>query len=180
MPSFMTNAQFLVRYDWRWVAKNLLDGPSAASSSTPPTLGALESSSGAGAVLAVLIEEASELVMAAAAVGNRYTAADLTAYGGQLLLRVVADLTMGLVLKRRARATTDLEQQFQPYSEALDYLEQLRRGERIFYAVPDVPQAGVPSTATMVPTPGVNCPLITTQANRYFGFGPGANPGGCC
>ena len=166
--SFVTNTAFLTRYDYRWIAKNITDTGVAAS------LTALQNeATGPGLTLQTLIEEASEMVMAAAAVGARYSLADLTTYGGSLLVRIVCDLTMGLVLKRRGRPTEDAESLSQPYAEALEYLELLRRGERIFYAVPDVPEAGLPGTATMEPTPGVDPPSLTQEAVRYFGYPAG-------
>lgn len=181
MAAFITNADFFVRYDWRWVAKQVLDGTSASASAAPPGLAELQATgTPAGSVVYTLIQEASDLVLAAATIGGRYSPADVTTYGGTLLQRITADLTMGLILKRRATATADLEKLFKPYAEALEYLELLRRGERIFYAVPGVtPEAGIPGTATMIPQPGINCPLITTQASRYFGNGP-VNGTGCC
>lgn len=176
MPiSFLTNEQFLVRYDWRWVAKNVLDsqyGSGDASVATRADL--LDDSSDAGSVLAALIEEASEVLMAAAAVGARYSVSDLTTYGGSLLLRIVSDLTLGLILKRRARAAEDVAKMAPSYAEALEYLEQLRRGERIFFAVPEVPEAGLPDTASMNPVPGVNPPTVTQMSQRYFGAPAGS------
>lgn len=167
MISFLTNTQFLTRFDWRWVAKNVTDG-TTLTNNVAATLSELQGNSGGGAVLEALIAEASEMVMAAAAIGNRYSLADVSTYGGSLLLRITSDLTMGLILKRRGRALTDEEALSKPYFEALDYLEQLRRGERIFWAVPNVPEAGVPGSAQMAPVPGFGQPLIT-QNPAVFG-----------
>src|SRR5262245_13698077 len=156
MPSFITNSQFLVRFDYRWVAKNVLDdgtAPSLASLQDPLT--------SAGSVLASFIEESSDDVMAAAAIGKRYTLDDVTTYGGALLNRLTGDPTMCKILKRRGRATEDDKSLSQPYAEALQYLELLRRGERIFYAVPNVPEAGLPGTATMCPSPLCSQVLIS-------------------
>lgn len=184
MISFCSNSQFLLRYDGRWVGKNVLDDGTAATVADladPLTTG--------GAVLAAFIAEASEDVMAAAAVGARYSVDDISTYGGSLLVRIVSDLTMGKILKRRARAVTDEKSLSGPYDEALAYLEQLRRGERIFYAVPDVPEAGLPGSTPMNPITLNGVPIITSQgtigigpctwvnsARRYFGYGAG----GCC
>lgn len=165
MPiTFITNAQFLVRYDRRWVGKNMLDDGTSATEAD-----LLDTGTVAGGRLEQLIQEASELVMAAAAVGARYSVNDLVTYGGQLLVRIVSDLTVGLILKRRARALTDENELSGPYAEAMGYLEQLRRGERIFFAVPDVPEAGLPGEATMLPTPGFQPPMWTQYASRLFG-----------
>ena len=177
---FITNEEFLVRYDWRWVAKNMLDAQYGTSNKSVSTYDNLVDplSEEGGTTLATLINEASELVMAAAAVGARYSVDDLLIVpdatpprpgGGALLQRIVSDLTMGLILKRRARATEDTTQLFQPYAEALEYIEQLRRGERIFFMVPLVPEAGLPEAASSVPIPGIDPPNITQQSLRLFG-----------
>jgi hypothetical protein len=177
MPSFITAAQLTSRYDWRWIAENIADDDEPAASQS-----AVEGS----AVVADAIEDASDLVMGASAIGSRYTEADLTAYGGRLLTRLVADLTMGLILKRRARAVEDWQKIAAPYAEAMDYLEQLRRGERVFWAVPDVPEAGLPRTASTLPLPGINPPTFVQCASRYFGSSVAGRWGywtglpGCC
>ena len=168
MPSFITPTDFLLRYDFRWVGKNITDNGIAAD----------QGQCAASPVIAAFIQEASDMVMAAAAIGDRYSLDDITKYGGTLLTRIVSDLTMGLILKRRARALDDEKSLSGPYEEALEYLELLRRGERIFYAVPNVPEAGLPATATMLPTPGIQPPLIS-ENTRIFGLiGPCRWPGG--
>lgn len=185
MAPFLSNSDFLIRYDWRWCAKNLTDG-TTLTNNVAATLAELQGTTGGGAVLTILLTEASELVMAAAAVGARYTEADIRSRpldnppymgGGALLARIVADLTMGLILKRRARALTDEDELSKPYAEALAYLEQLRRGERIFWAVPNVPEAGLPESASMEPRVGIDPPTQSMMAGRYFGF-PAAYPNG--
>ncbi len=158
MPAFATGADLTVRYDWRWIGNNITD------SGTP----ANESQVINSPIIAILIAEASEDVMAAAAVGNRYTVQDLQQYGGLLLTGIVCALVMGKILKRRARAAKDEEALTLSYTEALGYLEQMRRGERIFYSVPDVAEAGVPHTANMAPPLGFGQPLITDEV-RFFG-----------
>lgn len=168
MPSFLTNTEMTTRYDWRWLAQNLVEGATITGAVTPPTLAILQGVSGAGATLATLIEDASDLVMGAAAIGNRYSVDDVTTYGGSLLKWLTAGLTLGGVLKRRVRASDQDAAFAKAYEEALEYLELLRRGERIFYAVPDVPEAGVPGTAGMVPLPGFGPPYMSQNA-RIFG-----------
>lgn len=176
MTPFLSNDDMLKRYDWRWIAKNVTDG-TTLTNNVAATLAELQGATGGGAVLTILITEASELLMGAAAVGARYTENDLRTYGGSLLTRIVADLTMGLILKRRARALTDEDELSKPYAEALAYLEQLRRGERIFWAVPNVPEAGLPESASMEPRVGIDPPTQSMMAGRYFGF-PAAYPNG--
>jgi hypothetical protein len=179
VPVFLTNAEFLVRYDSRWVGKQLLD---TGAASGPVDLSDPEGPG--GAVLAEFVAEASDLVLSACAVGDRYSEEDLYALvevpdsrghdRGKLLKRVVADLTMGLILKRRVRASKDEESFNLPYREALEYLELLRRGERIFYQVPGVPEAGLPDTAAMLPNDPAAAdpnfqPAAISQNTRIFG-----------
>lgn len=182
MISFVTNAEFLTRYDGRWTGKNVLDTGTAANVAELS-----DSTSPGGLVLKAMLEEASEYVMAAAAVGARYSPTDLYPNplatppypgGGSLLIRIVCDIAMGLILKRRGRAVSDYKALSASYDEAMDYIEQLRRGERIFPFVPDVPEAGLPTTSSTNPILGVDPPLLTQQAARYFGhpIGGGYSP----
>ena len=175
--SFITPADLLIRYDWRWIGQNILD--------TIPGTAANEAGVLASPKVQAFIEEASEMVMGAAAVGDRYTAEEIQQYGGALLQRIVSDLVIGLILKRRVRSSKDEEAFTLAYNEALAYLEQLRRGERIFYLVPNVPQAGLPATANMAAQPGFGPPLITNNP-RIFGtigfnqnYGINGGGGGC-
>lgn len=176
MDSFITASQLFDRIDWRWVAKNILDGTSASTSSAPPSLAdLLDTNTVAGARLYQLTLDASETLMGAAAVGARYTVNDLVNYGGNLLVSTVAGLTVGPILSRRARAVSDEDALNAMYTQAVNYVEQLRRGERIFFQVPDVPQAGLPESADMAPGP-LSAPNLTAQASRYFGC-PAAGDG---
>ena len=176
MDSFITAAQLFDRLDWRWIAKNILDGPSASTSIAPPSLAdLLDTNTVAGARLYQLMKDASEKLMGAAAIGARYTVDELTQYGGNLLVSTVAGLSIGPILSRRTRAVSDEKVLNAMYTEAVEYVEQLRRGERIFFQVPDVPEAGLPESADMAPGP-LAPPNFSAQASRYFGC-PAANDG---
>lgn len=158
MPiTFITNAQFLVRYDRRWVGKNMLDDGMAATEAD-----LLDTGTVAGARLEQLIQEASELVMAAGAVGARYSVNDLVTYGGQLLVRIVSDLTVGLILKRRARALTDENELSGPYAEAMGYLEQLRRGGADLLGRAGRPGSRAPRGSHNAPDPRLPTPHVDT------------------
>lgn len=192
---FVNNGQFLVRFDWRTIAKNVSDDgavavPPPVTAQTQATLAELTGNpgpppvyTGIGATLNQMIEDAEAVLLAAACVAARYSVQDLTLYGGALLQRVVCDLAAGEVLKRRMRAVSDEKALSAAYTEGLEYLEALRRGERIFYAVPNVPEAGLLTTAGLNPVPGVNPPLLTQLAARSFGvLAPGIAtrwPWGC-
>jgi hypothetical protein len=135
----------------------------------------------AGGRLQQLTGDASEMLMSAASVAARYLPTDLlpnyaiTPFypgGGNLMISIVCGLTFGPVLKRRGRATKDWENLSAAYAEAMGYIEQLRKGDRIFSLVPNVPQAGLPAQQNMLPVPGINPPLLTQLATRYFGRQP--------
>lgn len=180
MVPFVTNTRFLVRADWRWVSKNVLDGPTAGTSSPPPTLADLQDpSTAAGSVLYTLLQDASEELMSAACVAARYTEQEIHTYGGNLVESIVCGLAIGPILERRDRSTEDYAALSASYQRASERVEQLRRGERIFWAVPDVPEAGLPESAPQnrfpFGRPGT-VPPVSSQAVRYFGF-PAAYPG---
>lgn len=174
MLPFATNAEFLLRFDGRWVGKNILDDGTAA------TVAQLaDETSAAGLRLKALLTDASEELMSAAAVGARYTEDQLREFGGNLLLSIVCGLAVGPVLERRNRAVEDYDKLSTSYTKAAARVEELRRGERIFFNVPDVPEAGLPTTATTEPVLGIDPPLLTQKAVRYFGYPAGGpNPGG--
>lgn len=181
MLPFITNLEFLDRFDWRWIAMQITEATSgAALAATYAQL--IDTSSTAGARLQTLITDAAEELMSAAAVGARYSEADLRTYGGNLVKNINAGLAVGPILERRNRAVTDWEKISASYTKAKERVEELRRGERIFFAVPDVPEAGLPASADMTPGP-LDCPTISSQAGRYFGTpatgGCGPNSGSC-
>ncbi len=161
---FLTNPQFLQRYDSRRVGNMVLDNYTQASATD-----LANPSTAAGLIVQQMIEDASEMILAAATVAARYSLGDLLAYGGNQLLRLTADLTWGLILTRRALATEDFKAQAPFYQGALDQLEALRRGERIFYGVPNVPEAGLPAIASTIPIPGLEPTLLTQQMVPFIG-----------
>lgn len=164
MGLVLSAEQFFTYHDYRWVAKNMLDAGSPASLADM-----IDSGTTSGARIAEFIEMGEGQLFAATAIGDRYSVDDVVLYGGALARWIVANITIGPVLGRRDRAVTDEKKLSLQFELAQEYLEQLRRGERIFALVPNVPEAGLPGTATMLPLPGVNPPLITQQAVRYFG-----------
>lgn len=181
--AFLTAAQFVQRYDVRRVGDWLKDDntrATAADIANPVTT--------AGAIVALALEEASELIVAAGAVGKRYTRADLAGLvanttatpSGYLLQRLTADLAFGLLVKRRALPHEETEALGPAYGEALAYLEALRRGDRIFFDVADVPEAGLPDHTDMHgPVPQFDCPRLMSSNVPFFGCQPGKNVP-CC
>lgn len=124
-----------------------------------------------------LIGDSSEMLLSAASVSARYSIQDLQTYGGNLLINITCGLAMGPILKRRSRPVTNNKMISDAYTEAMSYIEQLRRGDRIFAMVPNVPEAGLMQVANMtpcIPYCGVD---ITQVSQRYFG--QGLLPGSC-
>lgn len=170
MTPLITNAIFFDYCDHRWIAKNILDDNTAATLADM-----LDTNTTAGARLERLITAASEQLMSAASVAARYSEDDVRTYGGELSRMITAGLAIGPILDRRGRAVENYDKMSAQYNKATDYIEQLRRGERIFFAAPGVPEAGLPASADMAPDL-LNPPNIAAQAGRYFGC-PAASDG---
>lgn len=131
----------------------------------------------AGARLYALLQDASEELMAAALVGARYTEDEVRQYGGNLVVSIVSGLTLGPILERRVRAVSDTKSFSWMYQRAAQRVEELRKGERIFWAVPNVPEAGQPEVADSTPLPGLECPTLVGDSPRYFGDTGACNGG---
>jgi len=149
---------------------NLLD-----DGTTPTLTDMLDPINAAYIRLQNLIGDASEMLASAATVSARYSINDLLTYGGNLLVNITAGLSMGPILKRRTRPVTANKMISDGYNDAMTYIEQLRRGDRIFAMVPDVPEAGLMSTTTMISCIPCGGADITQVSQRYFG--QGLNPG---
>lgn len=172
MSVILTASEFFDYHDYRWVAKNMLDG------SVPSLADMLDSNTDAGRRVGRFVNMAEDQLFAAAVAQDRYSVNDVVTYGGELAKWIVANIAVGPALARRDRATSDERALALAFQQAQAYLEDLRKGERIFYAVPGVPQAGIPEAATVRPRPGIDPQLVTQRAVRYFGFS-GLQPGYC-
>lgn len=179
MPSYLTGNQFLLAYDARRVGELLSD------TGTPIVSGSIPSDP----VLIEMINQAESMVNLATRVGDRYQTSDLVslaadAIAGGTLRRLVADLAWGLLNKRRGISASDLGTMAPGYGEALQTLELLRLGERIF-DLPEAAEAGLPSVQKL----GSDSPGQLVAKTRFFGctsvnaglrpnLGDGSN--GCC
>lgn len=167
--AFITAAQFLNRYDARRV------GDLVGDTGTRVDAGTLLTDTN----LATILADASAFITAACRVSDRYSYDDLnnlattSPYGptAYLLHRLTADLAMGLLLKRRAYAADDIAKQCPAYVEALQYIQLLREGERIFDTDGQA-EAGLPEHEQFNLNPVDSPPLSTQTAYRYFGFNP--------
>ena len=136
--SYATPADFLARYDARIVGDIVADDGVQVSSSgllTDPNL------------LASLADASGD-VESACLFGERYTPDDLAALTGNsqsLLKRIVCDVAMAYLLKRRPSA--DPQNDIARLEAAERILERLRKGEQVFYRGDDIDPAGVIDTA---------------------------------
>lgn len=173
---FATNQNVLDRYDGRFIGLNINDDGTAA---TIANLLDLTTPNPAAVRLQNLIGDASEFLLSAASVSARYSVNDLLTYGGNMLINITSGLAMGPILKRRSRPVTSNKQISDGYSEAMQYIEQLRRGDRIFALVPNVPASGLSALANMTPFVPFGSPDVTQVTQRYFGVGILPGLGGC-
>lgn len=125
--AYCTAAQMLARYDRRQISKLLSDTGVQVTDANLPT----------NANLLAILEDASGMIAMAARVGKRYTALQLQAVADSTddivasqIIRLTADLAMGLIVLRRPGA--DPKKLAPNYYQAQEILEQLKRGERIF------------------------------------------------
>lgn len=170
---FLTATEFLDRYDARLSRQRLLDRGQDADLED-----LTDESTDAGRRLRTAIDDAEGLLVSAAAVGTRYRVKDLldvvnagVSASASTIKRVVADLALGIVLKRRSLPAEEFKQLAPGYDEAVAFLQLIRSGERVFPDIPGVPEAGLPSIGSNVPGQSlVPPPLLWTQTGgRLFG-----------
>ena len=163
-------SDFLLRYDARDVVQWVSDQTapvSQASLSTNPNLFAA-------------LTDASGMIESALLAAGRYTVQDLqtlltvnagtttTTIGNSasFLIRLTCDLALGLLIERRPYLERDMPQSYQ---RALDWLDRLRKGERVF-AFQQVVNAGNPMVTFQSQADLAARNLASYQAGRYFGF----------
>lgn len=159
MPSYLTGSQFLLSYDARRVGELLSD------TGSPIALGSIPSDP----VLIEMINQAESMVNLAVRVGDRYQISDLVSLasddvGGGTIRRLVADLAWGLLNKRRGISQNDLSTTAPGYGEAMQTLELLRLGERIF-DFPEAAEAGLPAVQQV----GLRSGNQLVAKTRFFG-----------
>jgi phage gp36-like protein len=96
--------------------------------------------------LLALLDSASGRVESACSVASLYSPEDLAALSGTskaLLTELVCDLAMIRLLRRRQ--TTKYEELRNQIQDAEEYLDRLRKGERIFGGMAEVREAGLPA-----------------------------------
>lgn len=170
--ALLTASELLLRYDGRRVGDAVLDDDTRASDADWTN----GSSTAGQRVLAAIADAEGELI-SAITVGDRYTLPQIatlmadqpTSYSANLIRRIVADLTYGNLLLRRANAADELNALAPGWAKAQQMLTLLRQAERIFPDIPGVPEAGLPGEATSIPTYN-QPPLLSQIAIPLYGY----------
>lgn len=195
MPSYATPADVIASCDYRILSDRLSDTGTPVCTVTQIKNGTCPVILATNPNLLNLIAKASGMVLTACRVANRYFQSDLDAIYADpsrspQLIDVVVNLTIGLVASRRGYAQREVGALAPRYAEALEFLEMLKRGDRVFDDAPpdgtDAPTAGAEvETIAAAGGPVINgqivrsnvpaCILWTNQVPRIF---PGPNNGG--
>lgn len=157
--SYCTVTEFLERADARTVGDLVSDSGARVSASSLT----------ANANVLTAIADASGMLESACVAGERYTPADLLALTGvsaSFLRMLVSDLALGRLILRRPQKDTPLPASYQL---ALDWLEKLRRGERVF-GFQETADAGVYENNFIRETDLQEANLATYQSQRLFGY----------
>ncbi len=173
--AYANSTDLINRYDARDICQWVSDTAAPVSQGSLPT----------NAVLTALFQDASGQVEAALLAVDRYSVTDLqnliTAGGNSanFLKRIVCDLVVGMLIERRPFLDRDLPP---AYLRALEWLEELRNGKRIF-AFQEVADAGNAKITIDSVYDIQSRNLASQQASRYFGadrandYVPGNAPG---
>ena len=156
---YCSPAEFIQRYDVRIVGDLLSDTGTRLDQAAVI----------ASTTLRTFLYDASGMVESACLVGEKYDPDDLNALLGaslQFLKRIVADLTFGLLRMRRGHKE---DTPMPGYDMALQWLERLRLGERIF-GLQENMDAGKPDNVQVTEAVLARLNLSTYQAHRYFGI----------
>jgi hypothetical protein len=164
LTPYCTAARFLQYHDWQQVADMAKDGDAPR----PTRASLVNAASEAGGLVANMLMAASGELDSAVLAGKRYDPVDLAALvgnGAEYLAKIVADLAFWRLCQRRQPGTANPER-VPGAKQALDEMDKLRAGERIF-AFLETQQAGVPSN--VVPQVPAESSKVLTQAGRLFG-----------
>jgi phage gp36-like protein len=159
--AYATSADFVARFDIRDVAQWVSDTGSPVSQASITT-------TPFNANLLAALADASGMVESACFVSDRYTPNDLTILNGNslaLLKRIVCGLAVGMLIERRPFLDREPPK---VYEQALEWLDRLRKGERIF-ALQEAGDAGNPLvTFTSQADLALRNP-VSVQMYRFFG-----------
>lgn len=156
--SYLPVGELLKRVDWRTIADFVSDAGTRGAQSTLAT----------DPNVAALLLDASGMVESACLAGNRYLPVDLAALTGAgqaYLFRLIADVFVGLMIRRRPDKALPVPV---CYEDAMQQIEKLRGGDRIFSFQESMDAGGVHhevESAQVVE----DRDLLTLQADRFFG-----------
>lgn len=141
-------SELSARYDTRVLAQLVSDTDTAA--------GSISSNS----ILTAMLEDATAIVQSAVYQGQTYTSsqmATIAAAKNPLLIRLVCDIA---VQKLHARRMRDMPSHLQSsYDEAMDLLDELRKGTRVFDSDANASAQTVEAYAQPVETRAHNLPI---------------------
>lgn len=164
--AFCTAEQFLDFFDWNTVAQLLTDKAQGGTITLKTRTEVLAST-----VLERLLKARSGMVEAAALKGERYTTADLEALqdddtnGGELLARIIADLTMFDLYNRRPDRRAEMPESCKMAHQFLDLLAD---GQMIF-GFEETAEAGHMDQQETTDAEIRTRNGMVNQARRYFG-----------
>src|SRR5882724_7101975 len=168
--TYLPVSEFLKRTDVRVVADYCSDLGSRIGSSTD--VAAMKSALASDLNLAALLLDATGELEQACQLGGRYSSADLLAMsaatgtaGQARLWRILSRICVALMFERRPDRELKIPE---IYQNAMDTLQMLRDGERIFPFI-ETELAGQVETDVETPDDVENRMLTTFQARRYFG-----------
>jgi phage gp36-like protein len=153
--AYATVADLLLRYDSRRIGDLVSDNDTRVTNLAD------------NVVVLEALKDASSMIDSSCRVANRYSQNDLnnlTSEAANLRKRLCCDLAFGYLIQRRGYGAAELETMAPGYINALDYLEKLRQGERVFDTTTH-PDAG--NTHRTVVSKDIS--FLATEADRYFG-----------
>ena len=127
-----------------------------------------ETSLGTNTKLLAILSAAEGRVESACTVANIYTPAILAALTGSslaLLQEIISNLAMLTLLKRRPGKYSELKDQAESYEL---YLDQLRKGERVFGGSVDNREAGLPDIDGPTVTTYETLNLIPDRTQHFY------------
>lgn len=179
MPSYATTADVTSRYDIRRLSQFLSDTGTPVCTTAEINAGTCANTiMPANANLLKLIKDASNKVLMSCRVANRYLQSDLDAVYAdsdrrESIVRLVCDLVWGYVMIRRGLGMREVFNLAPNYKDALETLEMLKRGDRVFDDSPpdgtDAPNAG--AEVDVVSAPGVPGAQVITLGSA-LPYGP--------
>jgi len=177
MAAYLQSSDFILQYDVNRICQLLSDDLAGApiDQATLPT----------NPTLNAIIAEASAMFDSAALVDNRYQTSDLasaaitytgtTGAVGALIRRTVGNLTWGLLNARRGLSEQELSELAPLYNDALSFLEEMRRGERVLN-IDGGPAAGLPGIAQLGSNYNCSYALIANKSRLWMSFFGGQWP----